>query len=93
MDFYKPSALIDEIRPYCVVDMKIAANCQIMTFFLCVQQELVPCVLLSFDDEQVLMWRGRDWKSMYPDTPTAWLDATVNGFHGSGMFYFGCILC
>lgn len=46
--------------------------------------ELVPCVLLSFDDEQVLMWRGRDWKSMYPDTPTAWLDATVNGFHGSG---------
>lgn len=32
--------------------------------------ELVPCVLLSFDDEQILMWRGHDWKSMYPETPT-----------------------
>lgn len=31
-------------------------------------KELVPCVLLSFDDEQILMWRGRDWKSMYGDT-------------------------
>ncbi|XVE75019.1 hypothetical protein DITRI_Ditri12bG0063800 [Diplodiscus trichospermus] len=30
---------------------------------------LVPCVLLSFDDEQILMWRGRVWKSMYGDTP------------------------
>ncbi|KAL3501168.1 hypothetical protein ACH5RR_035617 [Cinchona calisaya] len=28
-------------------------------------KELVPCVLLSFDDEQILMWRGKDWKSMY----------------------------
>lgn len=28
-------------------------------------KELVPCVLLSFDDEQILMWRGSDWKSMY----------------------------
>nr|GLL44590.1 CRS2-associated factor 2, chloroplastic [Ipomoea trifida] len=25
-------------------------------------KELVPCVLLSFDDEQVLMWRGKDWQ-------------------------------
>jgi hypothetical protein len=24
-------------------------------------------VLLSFDDEQILMWRGQDWKSMYPE--------------------------
>ncbi|KAL2233626.1 UNVERIFIED_CONTAM: CRS2-associated factor 2, chloroplastic [Sesamum indicum] len=30
-------------------------------------KELVPCVLLSFDDEQILMWRGKDWKSMYDD--------------------------
>lgn len=30
-------------------------------------KELVPCVLLSFDNEQILMWRGKDWKSMYPD--------------------------
>ncbi|WVZ10063.1 hypothetical protein V8G54_014593 [Vigna mungo] len=28
-------------------------------------QDLVPCVLLSFDDEQILMWRGKDWKSRY----------------------------
>ncbi|KAL2519546.1 CRS2-associated factor 2 [Abeliophyllum distichum] len=34
-------------------------------------KELVPCVLLSFDDEQILMWRGKDWESMYRDqTPT-----------------------
>ncbi|GFP97467.1 crs2-associated factor 2 chloroplastic [Phtheirospermum japonicum] len=33
-------------------------------------KELVPCVLLSFDDEQILMWRGREWKSMYEnETP------------------------
>lgn len=28
-------------------------------------KDLVPCVLLSFDDEQILMWRGKDWKSRY----------------------------
>ncbi|OMO80140.1 hypothetical protein COLO4_24212 [Corchorus olitorius] len=33
-------------------------------------KELVPCVLLSFDDEQILMWRGHDWKSMYPEGPS-----------------------
>ncbi|XP_039034915.1 CRS2-associated factor 2, chloroplastic-like isoform X1 [Hibiscus syriacus] len=33
-------------------------------------KELVPCILLSFDDEQILMWRGREWKSMYGDTST-----------------------
>ncbi|XP_074295762.1 CRS2-associated factor 2, chloroplastic-like [Silene latifolia] len=31
--------------------------------------ELVPSVLLSFEEEQILMWRGRDWKSMYPNAP------------------------
>ncbi|KAK4356431.1 hypothetical protein RND71_025402 [Anisodus tanguticus] len=33
-------------------------------------KELVPCVLLSFDDEQILMWRGKDWKPMYGNAPT-----------------------
>lgn len=33
------------------------------------RQELVPCVLLSFDDEQILMWRGKDWKPMYGNAP------------------------
>ncbi|XP_058084160.1 CRS2-associated factor 2, chloroplastic isoform X3 [Magnolia sinica] len=32
-------------------------------------KELVPCVLLSFDQEQILMWRGNDWKSMYQKPP------------------------
>lgn len=35
------------------------------------KQELVPCVLLSFDDEQILMWRGRDWKSRFLDTSSS----------------------
>ncbi|KAK1553233.1 hypothetical protein Q3G72_031371 [Acer saccharum] len=30
-------------------------------------KELVPCILLSFADEQILVWRGKDWKSMYPE--------------------------
>ncbi|KAK3041820.1 hypothetical protein RJ639_000336 [Escallonia herrerae] len=34
-------------------------------------KELVPCVLLSFDEEQILMWRGRNWKSMYRVAPSA----------------------
>ncbi|PWZ03955.1 CRS2-associated factor 2, chloroplastic [Zea mays] len=28
-------------------------------------RDLVPCVLLSFDDEQILMHRGKEWKSRY----------------------------
>lgn len=34
-------------------------------------KELVPCVLLSFDNEQILMWRGQGWKSRYQKTPSA----------------------
>ncbi|KDO82355.1 hypothetical protein CISIN_1g018444mg [Citrus sinensis] len=40
------------------------------SFLFIFGQELVPCVLLSFDDEQILMWRGKDWKSMYPEPPS-----------------------
>lgn len=29
-------------------------------------KDLVPCVLISFDCEHILMWRGRDWKSSLP---------------------------
>lgn len=49
-------------------------------------KELVPCVLLSFDDEQILMWRGQDWKSMYKHAPTALspvCDMTANGLNRS----------
>ncbi|KAL0337374.1 UNVERIFIED_CONTAM: CRS2-associated factor 1, chloroplastic [Sesamum calycinum] len=28
-----------------------------------VKNDLVPCVLLSFECEHILIWRGRDWKS------------------------------
>ncbi|XP_068662797.1 CRS2-associated factor 2, chloroplastic [Aristolochia californica] len=30
-------------------------------------KELVPCVLLSFEQEQILLWRGRSWKSMHEE--------------------------
>uniref|UniRef100_A0A1J3DBP9 CRS2-associated factor 1, chloroplastic n=1 Tax=Noccaea caerulescens TaxID=107243 RepID=A0A1J3DBP9_NOCCA len=26
-------------------------------------KDLVPCVLISFENEQILVWRGREWKS------------------------------
>lgn len=29
-------------------------------------QDLVPCVLISFEREHILMWRGKDWKSSLP---------------------------
>ncbi|KAI3701442.1 hypothetical protein L6452_26522 [Arctium lappa] len=28
-------------------------------------KDLVPCVLISFEHEHILVWRGRDWKSMF----------------------------
>lgn len=31
-------------------------------------QDLVPCVLLSFEREHILIWRGRDWKSSLEPT-------------------------
>ncbi|XP_061343811.1 CRS2-associated factor 1, chloroplastic-like isoform X2 [Gastrolobium bilobum] len=30
-------------------------------------RDLVPCTLLSFENEHILMWRGRNWKSAFPD--------------------------
>ncbi|XP_022729148.1 CRS2-associated factor 1, chloroplastic [Durio zibethinus] len=29
-------------------------------------KELVPCMLISFEEEHILMWRGRNWKSSFP---------------------------
>ncbi|KAJ4708500.1 CRS2-associated factor 1, chloroplastic-like [Melia azedarach] len=29
-------------------------------------RDLVPCVLISFEREHILMWRGQDWKSSFP---------------------------
>ncbi|XVF49130.1 hypothetical protein PTKIN_Ptkin03bG0243700 [Pterospermum kingtungense] len=28
-------------------------------------KELVPCVLISFEEEHILMWRGKNWKSSF----------------------------
>lgn len=45
-------------------------------------------MLLSFEDEQILMWRGQDWKSMYKRAPTALRtvrDMTPNSLNRSGM--------
>ncbi|KAE9607564.1 hypothetical protein Lal_00026564 [Lupinus albus] len=30
-------------------------------------RDLVPCTLLSFENEHILMWRGQNWKSTLPD--------------------------
>ncbi|KAG9130869.1 hypothetical protein Leryth_023631 [Lithospermum erythrorhizon] len=50
-------------------------------------KELVPCVLLSFDDEQILIWRGNDWKERYKDispTLTARSSRKAIGVQSSG---------
>ncbi|KAJ0751724.1 putative RNA-binding, CRM domain, YhbY-like superfamily, CRS2-associated factor, plant [Helianthus annuus] len=30
-------------------------------------KDLVPCVLISFEHEHILMWRGQNWKSMFTE--------------------------
>lgn len=51
-------------------------------------KELVPCVLLSFDDEQILTWRGHGWKSMYQGAPSFLIPVVADvasGLEGSGI--------
>ncbi|CAI0628720.1 unnamed protein product [Linum tenue] len=36
-------------------------------------RDIVPCVLISFESEHILMWRGRDWKSSL-SKPTRTID-------------------
>jgi len=54
-------------------------------------RDLVPCVLLSFDNEQILMYRGKEWKSRYskpltliPKVPKNYLTVSSD-VSGSGM--------
>nr|XP_048322485.1 CRS2-associated factor 2, chloroplastic-like [Ziziphus jujuba var. spinosa] len=47
-------------------------------------KELVPCVLLSFDDEQILMWRGSNWKSRCQVAPPPNPDETATNLDASG---------
>lgn len=51
-------------------------------------KESVPCVLLSFDDEQILTWRGHGWKSMYQGAPSFLIPVVADvasGLEGSGI--------
>ncbi|XP_010526447.1 PREDICTED: CRS2-associated factor 1, chloroplastic [Tarenaya hassleriana] len=44
-------------------------------------KDLVPCVLISFENEQILIWRGRDWKSSLStpdDTENQLRDAEID---------------
>ncbi|KAL6006128.1 CCR4-Not complex caf1 ribonuclease subunit Caf1 [Asimina triloba] len=40
-------------------------------------KDLVPCVLISFEREHILMWRGKDWKSSLPILENA--ESTTEG--------------
>lgn len=64
-DYKKIGAKL-KVSVYFLCSLRFSCNDRILYHFLR-PQELVPCVLLSFDDEQILMWRGREWKSMYRD--------------------------
>ncbi|KEH21343.1 putative RNA-binding, CRM domain-containing protein [Medicago truncatula] len=39
-------------------------------------RDLVPCTLLSYENEHILMWRGRNWKSSFPDLVEDFKEAT-----------------
>lgn len=41
-------------------------------------------MLLSFDNEQILMWRGKDWKSVTPEDRSAPLPSQVSTKDGLG---------
>ncbi|XP_019199790.1 PREDICTED: CRS2-associated factor 1, chloroplastic isoform X2 [Ipomoea nil] len=43
--------------------------------------DLIPCVLISFEQEHILMWRGREWKSSIPevkDKPNRGMETVAN---------------
>lgn len=46
-------------------------------------KDLVPCVLMSFDDEQILIWRGNDWKSTTP-SPNLISNRKISGTGNAG---------
>ncbi|KAJ8773804.1 hypothetical protein K2173_008267 [Erythroxylum novogranatense] len=59
-------------------------------------KELVPCVLLSFDNEQILMWRGNNWKPRYPKYRSSAVPAGVDfpsQSDDSGMSHNECNKC
>ncbi|XP_026447697.1 CRS2-associated factor 1, chloroplastic-like [Papaver somniferum] len=46
-------------------------------------KDLVPCVLVSFEREHILMWRGREWKSPSTKPDSESKELTVNGSNRS----------
>ncbi|KAL5067093.1 hypothetical protein RYX36_017980 [Vicia faba] len=53
-------------------------------------EDLVPCVLLSFDNEQVLIWRGKEWKSMYPEVPIYTQAGITGNFDNTSAIFLCC---
>ncbi|XP_062212168.1 CRS2-associated factor 1, chloroplastic-like [Phragmites australis] len=47
-------------------------------------KDLVPCILLSFEFEHILMWRGNDWKSSLPPLEENNFEVTKAKEHFSG---------
>nr|XP_034573429.1 CRS2-associated factor 1, chloroplastic-like [Setaria viridis] len=47
-------------------------------------KDLVPCILLSFEFEHILMWRGSDWKSSLPPLEENNFEVTKADEHFSG---------
>ncbi|KAF3441860.1 hypothetical protein FNV43_RR15775 [Rhamnella rubrinervis] len=41
-------------------------------------RDLVPCVLISFEREHILMWRGQNWKSSLPKLESDREEGTVS---------------
>ncbi|KAL8120031.1 CRS2-associated factor 1, chloroplastic [Apium graveolens] len=55
-------------------------------------KDLVPCVLISFEREHILMWRGRDWKSQFPEEENvekSKIDSTSSTSHLEGQVITG----
>ncbi|XWS22617.1 hypothetical protein CRYUN_Cryun29cG0051500 [Craigia yunnanensis] len=68
---------------YKKIDAKLKSLCPLTFLLLLFWQEFVPCVLLSFDDEQILMWRGRDWTFMYGEALLTLLPAKADTSSGT----------
>ncbi|WOK99288.1 CRS2-associated factor 1, chloroplastic [Canna indica] len=65
------SNLVSQVREAFEACELVRINCKDMNKSDCRKigaklRDLVPCVLLSFEYEHILMWRGKDWKSTLP---------------------------
>lgn len=82
VDFYTFYALVPMVFSFSVL---YSLNLSLSCFW----QELIPCTPLSFEYERILMWRGNDWKTMYPEGFSASMPVTLDatcGLDGLGMY-------